>query len=352
MAVADLSLPSRLLAGGGPGSPDPRVLRALGLPLIGQFDPDFTAIMDDVMSMARPIFLTSNARCFPVSGLAAAGLEALLNTLVEDGDRVAIGGGGRFSAEASDIARRLGADITSIGDGEHVPSAKLVVVPQVDPTSGRLSPIETLATRSHQVGARLIVDATLGLGACELRVDDWHIDACTAGVDFALGAPSGMALVTYTADVEAMMLARATPPRTSYLDLLQLQAYWSPERLNHHTAPTSLVYGLREALRLVHDEGLEQAWRRHRHVGQLLRARLEVLGLEVEGQPPYAIVQLPASVAEAEARRSLLEQFGVHVSLVGAQTWRIGLLGADARPDAANRVLAAIEHVLAEHAPA
>src|SRR5712671_2458362 len=116
MPVADLSLPSRLLAGGGPSSPDPRVLRSLSTPLIGQFDPDFTIIMDEVMAMARPVFLTSNARCFPVSGLAAAGLEALLNTLVEDGDQVAISGGGRFVTETADMARRLGAQVQPSDD--------------------------------------------------------------------------------------------------------------------------------------------------------------------------------------------------------------------------------------------
>ena len=359
MAVADLFLPSRLLAGGGPGAPDPRVLRALGLPLIGQFDPDFTVIMDDVMAMARPVFLTSNARCFPVSGLAAAGLEALLNTLVQDGDRVAIGGGPYFVAEAADIATRLGAEVQPIGRGtsleladganlELVEGTGLVVVPLVDPSSGRIWPIEQLAVQSHRAGARLIVDATYGLAACELRVDDWHVDAACAGVDFALGAPSGMALVTYTPEVEALMQARQSPPRTSYLDLLQLQAYWSPERLNHHTAPTSLVYGLREALRLVHEEGLEHAWTRHQRIGQMLRTDLAALGLDVEGDGPYAIVHLPASVAEAELRRSLRDQFGIQVTSSDGRTWRIGLLGADARPDAARRLLTAVERVLAE----
>lgn len=346
MPVADLSLPSRLLAGGGPSSPDPQVLRALGTPLVGQFDPDFTAIMDDVMTLARRVFLTSNARCFPVSGLAAAGLEALLNTLVQEGDRVAIGGGPRFVSETADIARRLGAQVQSVD--ELAKGTQLLVVPLVDPTSGRLSPIQRLAAHCHAAGAHLIVEATLGLAACELRIDEWHVDACTAGVDFGLGAPSGMALVTYSLEIETLMTARRSPPHISYLDLLQLQAYWSSERLNHHTAPTSLVYGLREALRLVHAEDLEQRWARHRRVGQMLRQGLEQLGLDVMGDPPYAVVRVPDTVAETAARRSLLEQFGVHVTLIAAHTWRIGLLGADARPDAAQRVITAIEHVLAE----
>jgi (S)-ureidoglycine-glyoxylate aminotransferase len=339
MPVADLALPSRLLAGGGPGSPDARVLRAMASPLIGQFDPDFTAIMDDVIELARCTFLTRNARCFPVSGLAPAGLEALLNTLVEPGDRVAIGGEPGFVTETADVATRYRAEVITIDDVRSGKSAKLVVV-QLGEAVGELA----AACRAR--GARLIVEATQALGACEVRVDDWGIDACVAGVDYALGAPSGLALVTYTPDVEALMRARTAPPRTSYLDLLQLQAYWSPERLNHHTAPTSLVYGLREALRLLQLEGLEESWTRHHRVGLALRAGLAALGLEVGGDPPYAVVRLPVDVDEVSARTQLLEMFGVHVRPIAQHSWRIGLLGADARLDAATRVLSGVEHVL------
>jgi (S)-ureidoglycine---glyoxylate transaminase len=341
MAVADLDLPVHLLAGGGPSSAHPRVLRALGLPVIGQFDPAFTAIMDDIMRLARQTFLTSNERCFAVSGLAAAGLEAVLNSLVEDGDQVAIDGGPRYVRQVAEIARRCGAEIVRLAS-----SAKLVVAPMFDPVSCNLMDLGDLARACSARGARLVVDATLGLGATELRVDDWGIHVCVAGADYALGAPSGMALVTYSAEVEAVMRARKHPPSTSYLDLLQLQAYWSAERLNHHTAPTSLVYGLREALRLVQEEGLDRRWARHRQVGQALRDGLAALGLNVTGEPPYAIAHLPTTTDDNDKRRMLLEEFGVHVTHVADHAWRVGLLAADARHDAVQRVLAAFEKVL------
>jgi len=341
MVVADLDLPVRLLAGGGPSSPHPRVLRALGLPAIGQFDPAFTAIMDDVMQLARQTFLTSNERCFAVSGLAAAGVEAALNSLVQDGDQVAIGAGPRYTSQVAEIARRCGAEVVSVPS-----SAKLVVAPMFDPVSSNPTDPRDLASACHAHGARLVLDATFGLSASELRVDEWRLDVCTAGADYALGAPSGMSLVTYSAEVEAVMQARKHPPSTSYLDLLQLQAYWSAERLNHHTAPTSLVYGLHEALRLVQEEGLERRWARHRQVGQALHDGLAALGLDVTGEPPYAIVHLPTSTDDEDKRRILLEDFGIHVTHVADHAWRVGLLGADARHDAAQRVLAAIEKVL------
>jgi aspartate aminotransferase-like enzyme len=345
MPLADLDLPVRLLAGGGPSSPHPRVLRALGLPVIGQFDPAFTAVMDDVMQLARQTFLTSNERCFAVSGLPAAGLEAVLNSLVESGDQVAIGGGARYMSQAAEIARCCGAQVVSL-DALGQSSPKLVVAPTFDPVSGNLTDIRELARACHVHGATLVVDATLGVGACEVRIDDWHIDVCVAGVDYALGAPSGMVLVTYSDEVEARMRARKQPPSTSYLDLLQLQAYWSPERLNHHTAPTSLVYGLREALRLVQDEGLERRWERHRQIGLALHHGLRALGVEVTGEAPYASVNLPATIDESDKRRTLLEDFGIHVTKVAEGAWRVGLLGADARHDAVQRVVIAIEKVL------
>jgi aspartate aminotransferase-like enzyme len=343
MTIADLQMPSRLLAGGGPCSPDPRVLHALTTPLIGQFDPQFTAIMDDVVQLARQTFLTNNLRTFAVSGLASAGIEAVLNTLLEKADCIAVQGGPGFVSCTTDIASRCGAQVVPLAD----PRARLLVVPFIDPVEGTLAPLRELAATCHHRNIRLVADATFGLAACELRVDEWAIDVCIAGVEHTLGSPPGMTLVTYAPGVEVDMTSRKSPPRTSYLDLLQLQAYWSPERLNHHTAPTSLVYGLREALRIVQDEGLDHRWRRHRQIGQRLRTGLQALGLEVDGELPYSIVQFPRAFDEAKARRRLLEEFGVYVTRVGPGAWRLGLLGADARLEAVNLVLAALEKVLA-----
>jgi alanine-glyoxylate transaminase/serine-glyoxylate transaminase/serine-pyruvate transaminase len=307
MPVADFAPPQRLMAGGGPSSPHPRVLRALTTPLIGQFDPSFTRIMDQVMHRARRTLLTANARCFPLSALSSAGVEALLNT-VPDGQR-------RFD-----------------------------VVDHVDARTGEIARLRDLAASSHAANRWLLVDATRSLGGLELRTDDWGLDAVVAGVDYCLGAPSGMTLVTYSDEIERAMLARGDPPRTSYLDLLQLQAYWSAERLNHHTAPTSLVYGLHEALRLLHDEGLEAAWARHARVGQFVRDGARALGLEPRGQPPYTLVR----VRDAEGlRRRLLEDYGVYVTRADDETLRIGLLGADARPEVAHTLRAVLTRALA-----
>jgi aspartate aminotransferase-like enzyme len=341
MPLADLQLPVRLLAGGGPSSPDPRVLRALTTPLIGQFDPDFTAIMDDVVQLSRRTFLTESPHCFAISALASGGLEAVLNTILE-GDAVGIGGSPAFVRATADVVRRCGAQAVA-ADAD----AAFVVAPFVDPFSGARADVRSLAVHAHGRGARVILEATHGLAAHELRVDEWAIDACVAGADHAVGAPSGMTLVAYSPEIHSRIQRRSAPPKTSYLDLLQLRAYWSPERLNHHTAPTSLVYGLREALCLVQLEGLEARWRRHAETGRALHAGLRAIGLEPTGEPPYAFVHLPPERDEPALKARLLEEFGVHVTRAAPRTWRLGLLGADARLDTVNHVLGALEKVLA-----
>jgi aspartate aminotransferase-like enzyme len=277
-----------------------------------------------------------------VSALGSGGLEAVLNTLLEPGDTVAVLGGQAFVTDTADIAARYGGRLVD----RQQSSAKLWVAPLVDPTTCEGVPIAEIADECHARGGQLIVDATLGLGGCELRVDTWSVDVCVVGVDHCLGAPSGMALVTYTAEVEASMARRRTPAKTSYLDLLQLQAYWSPERLNHHTAPTSLVYGLREALRLLHIEGLEAAWARHARVGKEVHDRLTRIGLEVTGEPPYALLRIPAKVDAHAARDRLRDDHDVYVGAVDSKTWRIGLLGATATLANARRVVSAIEQTL------
>jgi (S)-ureidoglycine-glyoxylate aminotransferase len=331
-----------MIAAGGPSTPDGRVLRALTTPLIGQFDPDFTAIMDDVVQLAREVFVTVSPHCFAISALATGGLEAVLNSVCEANARLGIGGGPSFVERTADTAERYGANVVGL-DVDHLDT---LVVPAIDPDTCESLPLKDLAAHAHARNAILVVDATLALGACELRVDDWAIDVCVAGADYGVGAPSGMSLVTYAPSVHARMLARAEAPTTHYLDLRQLQAYWSPERLNHHTAPTGLVYGLREALRLIQLEELTRRWRRHAEIGAQLRRGLLGMGLEISGDLPYSVVHLAPSADEVRLRSRLRAEFGVSVTRLGAHMWRLGLLGADAQVENAARTLAAMEKVL------
>jgi (S)-ureidoglycine---glyoxylate transaminase len=367
----DLNPPTRLLLGSGPSNADPRVLRAMATPLIGQFDPDFTRLMDEVTALSRLAFRTENRRAFPVSGSSRAGLEAVVGSLVEEGDRVVVGNFGRFGDLFCEIARRYGARVDSVDVewGRIVEPdvliadlrrerTKLVAIVHADTSTGILQPLEEIARACREHGALLVVDAVLSLGGCELSVDSWGIDACVGGLQKCLGGPSGMAPITYNERVEAALEGRRRPPRTNYLDLLQLREYWGPERLNHHTAPTSMVYALREALRIVDDEGLEPRWERHRRVNEALVAGLEAMGLELFGDrrhkaPMITLVRVPEGVDEMGVRRRLLDEYGIEIMaafgrLLG-KVWRIGLMGYNARLENVLTVLGALEQVLAGH---
>lgn len=334
MPRADIDAPTRLLACGGPGTPDARALRALTMPLIGQFDPHFTTVMDEVMQLARSVLLTSNERCFPVSGLRQAGLEAVLNSLLVEGDTVRV-----LDDRDMDIVQRYGGVLV-----DDVAQARVVLA-----QAGRHD-VAALAATCRAHGGLLVLDASHTVGGAELRLEDWGVDVCVAATDVCMGAPPGLTLVTYSGAVEEHMHARHQPATTHYLDLLQLQAYWSPERLNHHTAPTSLVYALHTALRLVLAEGLQARWARHADVAARLGAGLAALALAARRDGLAYLVEVPQGHGDLPGR--LLETFGIQIGLADRATWRIGLVGADATPQAALRVVSALEHVLGRTSPA
>jgi (S)-ureidoglycine---glyoxylate transaminase len=364
----DLNPPTRLLLGSGPSNPEPRVLRALATPLIGQFDPAFTQIMDEVMELSRLVFQTENRQSFPVSGSSRAGLEAALASLIEPGDRVVVGNYGRFGDLFCEIARRYGAEVESIEVpwGQIVEPdqiicclrerpTRLVAIVHADTSTGIVQPLAEIGAACREHDALLVVDAVLSLGGCEVDVDGWNLDVCVAGLQKCLGGPSGMAPLTYNARAEAVLRARRSPPATNYLDLLQLQDYWGPDRLNHHTAPTSMVYALREALRIVHEEGLEARWERHRRANGALVAGLEAMGLHLFGDrqhkaPMITLVTVPDGVDDATVRAQLLDEYGIEIMAafgsLGGKVWRIGLMGYNARPENALAVLGALERVL------
>lgn len=312
------------------------MLLALTTPVIGQFDPAFTAIMDEVMQLARGALLTRNARCFPISALPSAGLEAVLNTLVQGGERVRILGSSQFQESVADQVRRCGGEVADAGG--------YTVVPHVDPFTADVLPLVDLARECHAYGGLLLVEATYSLAGRELRTDEWHLDAVVAGADYCVGAPSGMTLVTYNDAAERAMRERTTPPRTSYLDLLQLQAYWSAERLNHHTAPTSLVYGVHEALRLLLAEGIQASWARHAKVVEALRDGMRALGVDVRGEGPLLLAQ-PEQGGD-QMLSVLRDDYGIAVSATADGAWQVALLGADAQPHVVEAFLAALRSVL------
>jgi (S)-ureidoglycine-glyoxylate aminotransferase len=349
---------------------DPRVLRAMATPLLGQFDPEFTAIMGEVMDLGRFAFQTSNAGTFPVSGTGRAGLEAAITSLVEPGDRVVVGECGRFGLLLIEIAERCGAEVVAVREEwgrviepDRIASAlaggrtRLVAMIHGETSTGVLQPLEAIARLAREHDALLVADAVVTLGGCEVAVDRWGVDVAVAGTQKCLSCPSGLAPITYNARAAAVLRARTSKVRSNYLDLGQLAEYWGPGRFNHHTAPTAMVYGLREALRAVHEEGLEARFARHRLHGDALRAGLQALGLTLFGKEPavhrlpfITPVVVPDGVDELRVRRRLVEDFGIEIGAafgeLQGRIWRIGTMGyAAARPNVLV-CLAALEVVL------
>jgi len=349
---------------------DPRVLRAMSTPLLGQFDPEFTQIMNEVMDLTRFAFQTANERTFPVPGTGRAGLEAALASLIEPGDRVVVAECGRFGLLLIEIAERCGAEVAVVRgewgrliDPDAIETAlkagrtKLVAIVHGETSTGMLQPLAEVARVAHEHGALLVADCVATLGGCEVAVDRWGIDVAIAGTQKCLSCPSGLAPVTYNARAEAVIRGRRSKVQSNYLDLGQLADYWGPARFNHHTAPTAMVYGLREALRAVHDEGLEMRFARHRLHGDALRAGLEASGLSLFGKEPrehrlpfLTPVVVPDGVDELRVRRRLLEDFGVEIGAAFGQLqgkiWRIGTMGYSAQRQFVLLCLAALDDVL------
>jgi aspartate aminotransferase-like enzyme len=303
-------------------------------------------------------------------------MEAAVVSLVEPGERVVVVENGRFGLLFEDIARRAGAEVTVVRapwgqpvDPDDVDRAlgaaraAAVLVVHAETSTGVLNPVQDVAALAHRRGAPVIVDAVCSFSGASLETDPWQLDVVVAGTQKCLGCPSGLAPVTYSDAVAARMGARHSPIRSNYLDLTQLDRYWSPERLNHHTAPTTMVYGLHEALRITLDEGLDARIARHRAAGEAMAAGLATLGLELYGPPPgptkmpmLAPVVVPAGVEDAPFRARLLEEHGIEImgafGALAGRVWRIGTMADNARRGPVARTLAALAATLGGRAAA
>ncbi|MEX2431146.1 MAG: alanine--glyoxylate aminotransferase family protein [Dehalococcoidia bacterium] len=360
--------PFRLLMGAGPSNVHPRVLQAMAASLLGHLDPDFLRAMDDVREMLRQVFLTKNQLTLPVSGTGTAGMEAALVNILEPGDTFIVGINGYFGARLADIASRTGARVFEVEQSQGQPvnaesiraeiarhdSVKAVAVVHAETSTGVLTPLPEISRAAHEAGALLVVDAVTSLGGTELRIDDWDIDVCYSGTQKCLGAPPGLAPVTMGERALAVMDSRKTKVQSFYLDLTMLRKYWQ-QRAYHHTAPVSMIYALREALRLALEEGLEARWRRHDRSAAALYAGVEAMGLSVVAGkgcrvPGVTAIHAPEGVDEAEVRKYLLLQHNIEVSgglgPLAGKVFRVGLMGYNSTPANVFSFLSALEGAL------
>lgn len=356
----------RHLFGPGPSNPYPEATRALADPLLGHLDPEFLRIMDETCDMLREAWGTSNARTLPLSATGSAGMEAAFVNTVHPGDVVVVAVNGLFGQRMTDVAARCGAEVVAVEhewgqpvDVDRVlaahPSPAIIAAVHAETSTGVRSDIAALGAGKGD--ALLLTDAVTSIGGIELRADDWGVDIGYAGTQKCLGVAPGLAPFTIN---DRAFDRRVEKPRSWYLDLGMLGGYvgeagGKAQRTYHHTAPTAMVASLHAGLTRILDEGLEAVWARHQAAGDALQAGLEEMGLDLfaaEGHrlPDLTTVRVPEGVDSAAVRRELLERHGIEIGAgAGAyatSVWRIGLMGHNARPDAALLVLAALQDVL------
>lgn len=367
--VGELKPAGRLLMGPGPSNVHPRVLRAMATPLVGHLDPDFLQIMDETQSLLRFVMRTENRLTIPVSGTGSAGMEAAFCNILEPGDAVLIGVNGVFGSRMCDVAERCGATVhrleaawgevfepQQIAEALKRHPAKVVALVHAETSTGAWQPLAEMAAIAHENGALLLVDTVTSLGGCPVEVDGWGIDICYSGTQKCLSCPPGLAPLTLHPRAVEVLHQRRTKVQSWYLDLTMVEKYWGHERTYHHTAPVSMIYALREALRLIQEEGLEARFQRHERNHRALVAGLEALGLKMHVAPEHRLwtlntVRIPDGVNDAAVRKRLLHQFNIEIggglgNLQG-KVWRIGLMGESSTANHVLLFLAALESCLA-----
>ncbi len=368
--VPELNPPSRLLLGPGPSMVSPRVLRAMSVPLLGHLDPAFLGIMNDVQQQLREVFRTKNPFTIAISGTGSAGMEAALVNLVEPGDTALVCVNGVFSTRMADIVERCGGKLVKletpwgqVTDLARIEEAlkknapvKVVAVVHAETSTGAQQPIEGLGKLCHQHGALLVVDTVTSLGGVPVEVDGWEADAVYSGTQKCLSCPPGLAPLTLSPRALEAVKGRKSKCRSWYLDAGMIADYWAEgKRAYHHTAPISMVYALRESLRIVLEEGLEARFERHRRHSAALMAGVATLGCAPQAQAGHRLaslncIQVPAGVEEAPIRKAVLLENGIEIGgglgPLAGKVWRIGLMGESSRQENVLAVLAALEQQL------
>jgi alanine-glyoxylate transaminase/serine-glyoxylate transaminase/serine-pyruvate transaminase len=360
--------PCRILLGPGPSDVHPRVQAAMAAPVMGHLDPQFLEIMNETQEMLRLLFRTRNQLTLPISGTGGAGMETCVVNLLEPGDRMVVCVNGFFGQRMAEVAQRAGAAVTTIQrpwgevfDAEQIREVLEQVRPKVlgivhaETSTGAWQPVSELGALCRDNGALLLLDAVTSLGGVPVEIDGWGVDAVYSCSQKGLSCPPGLSPVSFSARAVEVMNRRKTKVQSWYLDLAMLQRYWGEERFYHHTAPISMIFALREALCVVHEEGLENCWARIMLNHKALKAGLGALGMQYVAADDYQLpmlnaVRIPAGADDSATRKRLLSQFGIEIGgglgdLKG-KAWRVGLMGHSSRAGNVLLFLAALEQCL------
>ncbi|MBW5814374.1 pyridoxal-phosphate-dependent aminotransferase family protein [Yersinia kristensenii] len=381
---SQINPPARLLMGPGPINADPRVLRAMSSQLIGQYDPAMTNYMNQVMALYRGVFCTENPWTMLIDGTSRAGIEAVLLSSIRPGDKVLVPVFGRFGHLLCEIARRCRAEVhiievpwgevftpDMIEDAIKKVRPRLLLTVQGDTSTTMLQPLAELGDICRRHRVLFYTDATASLGGNRLETDAWGLDAVSAGLQKCLGGPSGSSPVTLSPQFAEQIRRRKCIEQgirtvdhtdgdeemiySNYFDLGMIMDYWGPERLNHHTEATSMLFAARECARVILEEGLDNGIARHALHGAALLAGIQGMGLAVFGDLKHRMnnvlgVVIPAGIPGEQVRQLMLNDFGIEIGTsfgpLNGKIWRIGTMGYNARKDCVMQTLVALEAVL------
>ncbi len=365
---SDLNTPERILLGPGPSMVPAQVLGAMAHPLMGHLDPKFINLMKEVQELLRYVFQTNNQLTLPISGTGSASMESTMANFVEPGDDILIVVNGYFGERLCDMAGRYGGRVHRLDKpwGQVVSPAevesalkkqpvKIVAMVHAETSTGALTPLEGMAEVIHNHGALFLIDCVTSLGGVPLKIDEWGIDIAYSGTQKCLSCPPGLGPLTVGERARDVLKKRKTKVPNWYLDLTMIEHYWGDERTYHHTAPISMNFALREALRLVYEEGLENRYARHRENSEMLWRELEEIGLKCvvpleHRLPSLTTVWVPEGANEAAIRKSLLDDYNIEIAGglgdFKGKVLRIGLMGYSSRRENVVLLVSALERLL------
>ncbi len=362
----------RVLLGPGPSEANARVLKAMTTPMLGYLDAEFVEIMDDTVALLRRVFGTENSLTLPVSGTGTAGMEAALANLIEPDDRVVVGVCGYFGARIADIAARCGANVTIVEAawGKHIPTEKiakavaqgsnpkLVALVHGETSTGILQPLTEAAEIAHEKGALFLADCVTSLGGQPVDLDTRHIDVAYSCTQKCLACPPGLSPISFSERAVEVIRNRKTPIQSFYLDMTLLENYWHAEKRGyHHTVSMSLIYALREGLRVVLEEGLAARYERHDRNARALLAGAEAIGLQPAAEEGYrapmlTTLRIPDGIDDATIRERLITDYGIEIGaglgIFAGKAWRVGLMGDSSNERNVMLFLNALEKLLIE----
>jgi alanine-glyoxylate transaminase/serine-glyoxylate transaminase/serine-pyruvate transaminase len=338
----------------------PRVYQALAQPIVGHLDPYFFEIVEDVRSLLKLVFSTTNEFSIAISGTGSSGMETAVANFAAPGEKFAVFSAGFFADRITDMARRQGAEVVRcempwgevFGDQQardfiRRERPRVVAYVQAETSTGAYQNGKAICEAAHEVDALTIVDCVTSLGGMPVMVDETGIDIAYSCSQKGLSCPPGLAPITVSSRALERLSKRTAPVHSWYLDLRLLETFYDGHKY-HHTASASMFYALREGLALIAEEGLEQRWERHRRNHEKFVAGIEAAGMRMhvaEGHRLWTLntPRVPDGVDDAAVRKHLLEESGIEIAggfgPLAGKIFRIGLMGHSSTPENAALIL-------------